>query len=65
MRVIRLFIQVRFLKYFLVIILVMFKYVGKIKREKYEILSKGKLIRKIFCLMKKLLLKVIVGWEIY
>lgn len=38
MRVIRLLTQVRFLKHFLVTILAMLKYVGKIKREKYETL---------------------------
>ena len=65
MRVIRLLTQVRFLKHFLVTILAMLKYVGKIKREKYETLSKGKLTRKTSCLMKKLLLKAIVGWEIH
>lgn len=49
MSVIRLLKQVGLLKHFLVTILVMLKYVGKIERGRYRTLSKGELTRKTSC----------------
>lgn len=65
MRVIRLLNQIGFLKHSLVTILAVLKYVGNIKRGKYETLSKDELTRKTSCYVKKLPFKATVGWKIH